>query len=608
MRREGYDTEVKPGVSTFRTDKSREGLPTDVDREKQVNLPPGSATPNDARDEETDQSKGRNLKSPSFNGPSSGSGVPARSLPTPGEEYGHPVKEDYGTVRRRSMEATDVLAYAPRVPWRVQHRQDTWTRLKDKKYYRQNKSEITQRMKRWYRSVKRDRRFQNNKEKRRENPNRYERKKVADAALVAEAFLDRVGYTPKGLGFHPHRQHGAPKTRRRRDYQHNRSKSRRQHHVWYQRNKHKPGFQRRQRMRRQHPTQFHMRRGGFVPAEPIWFAYGAGMTVAAVDSVFDGGVAFTPVEAPDTSLSMSVRAFLRAVVFLTPEDADAFYAVLDEGWGGEDAYDDPTQDDLDEVASAYGAELLADPVDDIDGVASALVADAADAAFAEDVRQAGDVILYDQRPPGDWEKPDTSKRTWESGAPGQWTNTSPKPTHDPTPNSSDVEPNESYFQGGSGKVMPDEMRTAATMEDILSGTAADVRARAREVPVSLRRADPRKGIWTFTASGSEGKRYVVRIKGLRSGNLKELRKMDVEVSCSCPFYRWQGPEHWGVTEDYMYGRPQGTASFPRIRDPQRQHLACKHALACIEVAQAYRVASTADPAAVAARYGLPVEV
>ena len=89
-----------PGVQTFVTDKSQENLPTDLDREKETNLPPGSATPG---------SGGRDIPRVEYNSPDSGSNISERprTLGVPGEEYGVPYKEDYNMPTRRTMTASD---------------------------------------------------------------------------------------------------------------------------------------------------------------------------------------------------------------------------------------------------------------------------------------------------------------------------------------------------------------------------------------------------------------------------------------------------------------------------------------------------------------------
>lgn len=83
-----------PGVQTLVNDKSQKGLPTNIDREKETNLPPGSATPGGA---------GRDIGSFSYSGPDSESDIKPRTLGIPGEEYGHPSNNTYNTVTRRTM-------------------------------------------------------------------------------------------------------------------------------------------------------------------------------------------------------------------------------------------------------------------------------------------------------------------------------------------------------------------------------------------------------------------------------------------------------------------------------------------------------------------------
>ena len=83
-----------PGITTVVRDDSKNNLPTDLDREKQVALPPGSATPGGA---------GRDIPQFSYNAPDSGSDIKPRTLGIPGEQYGHPSNDTYNTVTRRTM-------------------------------------------------------------------------------------------------------------------------------------------------------------------------------------------------------------------------------------------------------------------------------------------------------------------------------------------------------------------------------------------------------------------------------------------------------------------------------------------------------------------------
>ena len=51
---------------------------------------------------------------------------------------------------------------------------------------------------------------------------------------------------------------------------------------------------------------------------------------------------------------------------------------------------------------------------------------------------------------------------------------------------------------------------------------------------------------------------------------------EVEAVCSCPFWQWQGPEHWAQVHGYQLTEPRGTAAYPTVRDPDEKHLVCKH--------------------------------
>ncbi len=55
-----------------------------------------------------------------------------------------------------------------------------------------------------------------------------------------------------------------------------------------------------------------------------------------------------------------------------------------------------------------------------------------------------------------------------------------------------------------------------------------------------------------------------------------LSKKLASMRCTCPFYQWQGPEHWAMEGTYQLGPLQGTAAYPGIRDPDGIHPVCKH--------------------------------
>lgn len=92
-------------------------------------------------------------------------------------------------------------------------------------------------------------------------------------------------------------------------------------------------------------------------------------------------------------------------------------------------------------------------------------------------------------------------------------------------------------------------------------------------------------------SGSKGETYKVRLKALRKSNIKSFGKLHVQVSCTCPFFRWQGPEHWAKANKFLYGKPEGTASKPDQKDPSGQNWVCKHVYAILDEKKNKRFAS-----------------
>ena len=122
-------------------------------------------------------------------------------------------------------------------------------------------------------------------------------------------------------------------------------------------------------------------------------------------------------------------------------------------------------------------------------------------------------------------------------------------------------------------------RVALKINEILTGLSPKVTSGAKSVTPKLKRADPNNAIWTYTVPGSKGESYTVKVKGVPKGGLRNVSKMDVLVSCTCPFFRYQGPEHWAKVGDYLYGKPTGTAAKPDQKDPNGGNRICKHVAA-----------------------------
>lgn len=135
------------------------------------------------------------------------------------------------------------------------------------------------------------------------------------------------------------------------------------------------------------------------------------------------------------------------------------------------------------------------------------------------------------------------------------------------------------------------IKTAATIPEILGGTDPSILGKTSGVSLKQRLFNPDRGFWMFTATGSKGEQYTVRIKASPKGTGKKVGALPVRVSCSCPFFRWQGPEHWASQENYLWGKPVGTASKPVVKDPSSTHRVCKHVAAALEAAKKYRIST-----------------
>lgn len=132
------------------------------------------------------------------------------------------------------------------------------------------------------------------------------------------------------------------------------------------------------------------------------------------------------------------------------------------------------------------------------------------------------------------------------------------------------------------------VKVATRLSEIEEGLNPDVRQRAGTCAVTLKRADVANLRWIFSVNCGNGPK-MVRLKATRKGKVVALSKMDVAISCSCPAWRWLGPEFHAKGEKYLDGKPQGTASTPDIKDPQRTNRVCKHVAAVLNQVRAWEI-------------------
>lgn len=108
------------------------------------------------------------------------------------------------------------------------------------------------------------------------------------------------------------------------------------------------------------------------------------------------------------------------------------------------------------------------------------------------------------------------------------------------------------------------LKVSKTAPWLLAKTSPEILAKAKDYPAVKKLADG-----TYAVGD-----YMVVVLGY---------PQDLYLNCSCPFWQWSGPEYWAYKQNYLYGRPRGTAAKPQVRDPDKSHRMCKHVVAVLRV-------------------------
>lgn len=330
-----------PGVQTVVTDKSQKNLPTDIDREKQVVLPPGSATPG---------GEGRMISQFSYNTPDADSDIKPRTLGLPGEQYGHPSNDTYNTVSRRTMTATP----HPRVNQVLRRMAREAIEVAGVEYpdwYFVSQGSLTS------------------------TPD-YGR---SDAALPRGAEGEGIvvpdeegdeGTTKTAYkrrwqkGKRQRKSRGTSRTKRKQYNRRNKQKRKMQSRKWRKKNKNNSAFKRGEKRRR---SQNRKRRTAHVLTVPdIAFIIGPEQMLGYVHSISPLSGMVT-IELDETNVSqldsLPVEVFLRMAVFLTEQDIEAFYDLVDVEIGPS-AYEDLDEDLVRDCAKRYDRDPDADDFKD----------------------------------------------------------------------------------------------------------------------------------------------------------------------------------------------------------------------------------------------------
>ena len=388
--------------------------------------------------------------------------------------------------------------------------------------------------------------------------------------------LDEVVDTLRVAGLYPahserqHKQRGQAKRYYQRYYQKHKGRVKTKAKRRYKRIRNSPAFKRSRKMRNNPKFKNRFRRlpagGARSTAEraksyrksamdPMSFFHLSLGWGDIIDLNDEGVIVHLDGENEDP-LTVPIPKFIRGAVFESEETTDAFFNLVDEVYGAPDPR---------AVVTAFYRETFTpghnmDPGDGARDLGLPGPEDSGNLGFYENE--------HDERAPG--HKQDI--REFDGGG-----------------GSAKVIPSGHDF--ANKEAGPSAVRVAKRLAEMLSGTSDAVIQRSTSIRPRGKRFDPKNSMFSFSVAGSGGQTYTVRIKAIRKGNTTKLAKMHLLVSCSCEFWRWQGPEHHAMQGKYLYGKPRGTASTPHIMDPKGKHQVCKHLAACLNSIKGWELAA-----------------
>jgi hypothetical protein len=110
-------------------------------------------------------------------------------------------------------------------------------------------------------------------------------------------------------------------------------------------------------------------------------------------------------------------------------------------------------------------------------------------------------------------------------------------------------------------------KVAITIDELLHNVPKEIEQRSRVYKPKM--ISHLKNRWVYKV-----KNYLVRLRIPRI-------KSDILVSCTCDFWKWNGPDYHAVINDYSE-RSFSDMSEPVERDPQSKFNICKHVCAVLK--------------------------
>lgn len=131
------------------------------------------------------------------------------------------------------------------------------------------------------------------------------------------------------------------------------------------------------------------------------------------------------------------------------------------------------------------------------------------------------------------------------------------------------------------------VKTAVSLNDLARTTSHFSISNAPRCVPRVLKADPKRLMWSYHVNcyskDSDPKGHVVSIKLGAMPKERDIRKLKVKVSCSCPFWKFYGPDFNAKVNDYLLLPQKSDGSAPDKNDPQRKNKICKHVYVVSEV-------------------------
>jgi len=134
-------------------------------------------------------------------------------------------------------------------------------------------------------------------------------------------------------------------------------------------------------------------------------------------------------------------------------------------------------------------------------------------------------------------------------------------------------------------------RNAANFDYLLRATSEFSRKNSPRNNVRLLKADHKKGFYTYKVRSymkeSDPKGHIVSVQLDKNTKETDIRQMDIKVSCSCPFWKYWGPDYNAGALNFLQGDHRSDNSKPDVRDKDRKNKICKHVYSVGEIIEKF---------------------